>query len=460
MIKSRTLPVDLGDRTDGKYHNFGESGALTNTYNVYCVGALGGTFYHTTQHYEKPCFNELSSLYNKSRNLAASNSWIPTSLGQEYLQSTTRPKPHFNECTHSTVQGFNYPFLHCGMNTNGSFSLQPYMKWAPPGQSIANIGDLSPSDWSAWSDVQRRAWWSMQPRFETEIALLNFIYEMKDFKRMARYLLKFKFTEIGQKLRGLRNRLRQLDGGIKSTSRGGKTLAQITRTAAEARLVSEFAIKPLISDLTTIFKTVANVIELTQQQFADRGNLHQISHYSEDGPTIMTGSYSSANLRSRFLGNVQQSRFTATLQYSYRYDMRKGWDLLSRSMGLEFNAETFWNMIPFSFLADYVYKVGTALHTMRTDPNVNMRLLQYCESILQTRSTGYHVDKSSPYLRAFYCPCSNQGELGLVSVAGYRKTLYRRRLAHPNKGAAMPKFASPTQGQLYNLAALVRCFFK
>jgi hypothetical protein len=393
--------------------------------------------------------------YTVGRDSATTLAIPPTSLGYEKIESTTRAKPYFNAVRHERIQGFSYPFLSSVLYGQSTSNFAYRRIACPSTTTLSNLGVLEVVPWGAYEDVRRRAWWSMQPRFETEVQLLNFIFELKDFRSLAKHLMNFKISEVGVKMRSLRRRLQK--GAVKSGTLGG-TLADITRVAAEARLVNEFAIKPTLSDLANIFHLLAETITMAQSEFAARGALHQLSHYSEPEAPVTSGSYGTRYYTPRFLGVVAESQFTATMQYSYKYELRKGWDLLKVGLGLQFTAEAIWNMIPFSFLVDYVYKVGQAFRDMRVDPNVQMRLLQYCESIKQSRSIGYHYDTSNSNLLAFYCPTNKFG-ISHIPVTGYGWSLYRRRLVAPNKGAALPRYKTASNRQLLNLAALVRCFF-
>lgn len=437
MKKTRDLVADVGDRSDCKY--WASSGQ-----NIKSREPLKSMLKDPAPHY----YSGLSK--------AGTTATRPTSLGFESIESSTRGKPAFNSCVHLRLMGFNYPYLAV---TDVSAEMANYVTYWRKGKTGSPIGQLNPLPWSVFDGAQRRAWWSMQPRFEAEVDLLNFIYEMKDFKQIAKTLLHFKFAEIGQQLRDLRNRLAKMRREeITPIRRSGESLRDITRTAAEARLVYSFAIVPLIADVTALFKQLATTIERLQEQFNNRGQASQLSHYSEPGDETNAGTYGTKYNSIYFTGTTSGSLFTATLQYSYLYKMRKGWDLLKRGYGLEVNAEVLWNAIPFSFLVDYFYKIGNAIHAMKTDPNVHVRTLQYCESILQTKISGILLDTSASLLLKSFVPTSKVSVGSKIGLTGYSATLYRRRVCSPNKGAALPRASGPSKGQLWNIAALIRCF--
>lgn len=377
-------------------------------------------------------------------------------MGVQEFESTTRRKPLFNSCYNRKVQGINIAHMVVYPKTvPTSCGYRDYHRVSTLAYHVPVVQNVS---WSTFDDASRRAWWSMQPRFEGEIQILNFIYEMKDFKTIAKYLLKFELSKVGSKMVALRNQLRRLSKQTNARLAAGETLSAITRTTAEARLVYSFAIMPMINDITAILKQLATTVELAQNMFADRGEVSNLSHYTEEINLFSNGNYgTSDNTRYYFYGDRSDAVFTATMQYAYRYKMRQGWDLFKRGWGLEVNAEVLWNALPFTFLVDYFYKVGQAIHTMRTDPNVFLRLSQYCESILVSSMSGISIkDAALAYLYAPYASKSTGGHTG---VSGIRGTLYRRRVGNPNKGMATPRATGATNGQLWNLAALARCLF-
>jgi len=405
-----------------------------------------------------PC-QTIWDYFQWKRPLAATHAGFPDNgSGIETFESTTRPSPEFNECKHLKKFGYNYPYLWIIEGSTSSYFYNGWYWRKQMAGSRNTAANFSPLPWYTCDGAQRRAWWEMQPRYESEIQFLNFLYELKDFKRMAKSLMSFEFSKIGSKMRDLRRRLVKLSNETKLLVQAGGTLRDITKTAAEAQLVNSFAIKPLISDVAAILHTLALTVETAQSQFAARGAINQMSHYTETINESKTGSYGTANSAMYFTGTRDVTTFTACMQYRYKYKMRHGWELIKRGMGLEFNAEVLWNAIPWSFLVDYFYKVGHAIHTMSTDPNVTLSMSQYSESMLTRRDSGIMWDKTVPKGLYIYAPYSN-GVGGMVPLAGYAGSHYERRVTMPNKGVALPKFAHLSTGQKWNMAALIRAFF-
>jgi hypothetical protein len=293
----------------------------------------------------------------------------------------------------------------------------------------------------------------MQPRFEGEISMLNFLYELKDFKDIMKHAAKFDYRAISDNLRKLKsNFLRQKRKGLNGAP------FDPSLPAANIRLVYEYAIKPTLSDVSTILNQLGIIVREAQQEFQLAGEESQKSHYSEE--IIHTNSVV-RKAASYGEGNLNSSRFTATLSYKYDYAMRSDIDAFMTYWGLSGTWEAFWNAIPFSFLADYFCKIGKAVHMMERDRNVSLTTDQYCESVLNDSSYGVFTFADSTVKEQAWVINGKyrNGPLATpVFISGLRSTIFHRVLTHPNKGTATPRFSVPTWGQKLNMLALARCF--
>lgn len=277
--------------------------------------------------------------------------------------------------------------------------------------------------------------------------MFNFIVELKDFKSLARFLMN--------------KPIRKLSNMFKRVIR--KKRFDPTKPLAELHLANEFALKPLISDIVTLAMQMDEVCASVQQNFADAGRERNSRHYSENFPVSGTNTmsaYSQTKYPHVFTGASEQLSFNATMEYSYKYNMRSSLDAFTRYYGLRPNAEAIWNALPFTFLVDYVYKVGDALKINRRDKNVLLELTQYCESLLSERTSGYHF-KASRLLGPLLGVGSSkiyQAPSGNILLHGAKTTFYSRILTHPNKGAVLPRVKRPSTKQGWNVLALARCF--
>lgn len=448
MQKSRTLETDYYDRSDSKY--WASSGSATR----------GTPFYE----------NLLTSMpvnYESGRGKAATLAVSPSGTGSENIESSTRGRRYFNDCTHLKYIAFNYPFhpiINYPVGSN-SFYYNYYYRLGAIG-TFSSVALNTMIKWADVEDIQRRAWWSMQPRFESEISMLNFIYELKDFFHLAKLIATFKWADAAGKLRKARSIIKAMEQQ-KKLLQAGKLSAAMTKVISEAWLFNAFALQPLLKDVGTILDMIEATVDEAQAKFSAQSEFFQKSHYSEDINTrVITGTYASGSQGYIFTGSVRTDRFTATLQYAYDYKLREGWDKVKRWWGYDLTASSIWEAIPFSFLVDYFWKVGDAIHNMQLDKNVQTHVYQYCESILTTLSYGRHIDTSKSVLSSLYMPARYKAMTRdkplaqLIPTAGYEGSHYRRRVTSPNRGSALPRFALPTDTQKWNMLALVRGFFK
>lgn len=390
----------------------------------------------------------------------------PAPFGLQTFESTNRARPLFNACDNLRCQIVTLPYSILYERYNNP--LQAYWKWLSiilPWHNIGstskafNIGNVA---WTDCEDSQRRAWWSMQPRYEAEVNALNFLWELKDFRSIARKFRKVNIRNISRDLAKIRTRLRRElkklrgKGSLKILK---ESLDSITRLISELHLTKEMAIDPLVADTIVILDEASTVIEKVQEQFQVRGFAPQRSYYSETIEQIDNLSFSTTDYW-RPSGNFSDVRFNATLEYMYSYEMRSAHDVIRKHYGLDVTGQAIWNAIPFSFLVDYFIKIDRAIHDMAKDPNVDLKTVQYCESLNNVTQRGYHV-VSDARVHGFYCP-----DLGIKSaetigsrpnlLTGTKVSHYRRRVTQPNQGSALPRLTLPTKGQVRNLLALTR----
>jgi hypothetical protein len=281
----------------------------------------------------------------------------------------------------------------------------------------------------------------MQPRFEGNISMLNFLYELKDLKQLLR-LLK------AHPIRKIRNFLRRK-----------RRWVDPTRPLAEAHLTWFLALKPLLSDISAISKQINEIVVQAQSEFADAGLGRNSRHYSET--EVFTDTISWYGAPSYHLGDGSYDRqtFTATMEYNYIYSARNSLDAFMRYWGLVPTYEVLWNAVPFTFVIDYFIKVGDSIAAMEKDPNVDLKLMQYCESILSSRGYGRFLNPDHVHGRMAVIDRSLvQGMVHPRVISGTLSSLYTRSVVAPNKGAALPRLdpISPREG--VTLAALLRCF--
>lgn len=399
------------------------------------------------------------AMWENGRKNAISNQLVvPTSykskVGWERISGTVGSRQTYNPVCHTKLMGVNRAFLmyHARyIYTNPQmWYVEPYHRHAFP----STLVDITPSQLLAKHasrpadlTVRARAWHNMQPRFVSDVNLLNTLFELKDFKYAATQLvrsgLKRSLLEDASRMVNSLMRDRRID---------------LSRPAASAWLAYHLAYLPTVKDATSILNQINNMVRDEQRKFSDEGQSLQTTHYSENLGLEESGAVGAGNYYWRTLGSVNSTKFTATLQYTYNYKMRDTVDAWRKYWGLNGSFEAFWNMIPFSFVADYFVGIGRSIRAMEHDQNVDLTTWIYGESIKTTFSTGYYINSDTRDMVT--CVGGNvridAENFGLL-LAGYEGTHYHRIRTVPYYGPALPKFKVPKTKQFLTMAALVRC---
>lgn len=441
-MKERALSFLLGDG-DGRYYALGA--AVKPASNPYWIGY------------------DVKVAYAKYRSLAMSNLAIPVVNGKEIFDSSTRPYGQFNDCRHWKLSGVNVPFQLVGEYYYDRYTWFEFCfarRSSFLSTYLNQVGTIPNPSWNGTEDAARRAWWSMQPRFEGEFSALNALYELKDFKDLIKHLgTAFNLTRQRDWARFTRTKVHIAKKAMASGSTAKNVLATVdasTKIMSELYLTKVFAIDPTIRDFVTLSGQLATLVDTKQKEFFDRGLGNQVSHYSETLEEASSFSTMYGNEYYIDRGLLSKVLFNATLEYRYDYQMRSYNEALKRYYGLNVNAEVVWNALPFSFVLDYVLKVSQAIANMSTDPNVSVIQNQYCESLISERTYGDHYNADG---RVRHCTINGGAAYRNTLISGYRGALYLRRVCSPNKGSALPRLTLPSSKQRTNLTALLRCLW-
>lgn len=212
-----------------------------------------------------------------------------------------------------------------------------------------------------------------------------------------------------------------------------------------------------------MFQQANIIVREAQQQFFESGSNFQKSHYSEELNRIDSRSIAKNNQGWYGSGYLETTTFTATLRYKYDYSMRDTIDAWMKYWGFCGSFEAFWNMIPFSFLADYFVQIGNSIHAMEHDPRVTLGDYEYGESLKTTLTQGLST-VSGPLLFTLVLDgnvyMKARGDrVGDRLLAGTEGTIYTRLPRTPYYGPATPRLKLPSTRQSLNICALLRCLF-
>lgn len=387
---------------------------------------------------------------------------VSSYIGTEVL-NTESGKGRQNPCFHTKVGVVNIPYLlYQGSYTFDSRRyLAEYYRLSPfPSVTVPQV--TKPAvDFSA---AKRRAYRSMRPRFDGDISMINFLFELKDFRDIAKALPKLysrMHTDFAStNWRWWLSSVDHLQSDVANMLRKG--IVEPTRPAAEMWLIYQFAISPLMRDIASMVGQATTTALEAQALFKKQGLQEQTSHYSEKVVHAETGTVGSKNYYCLKFGQYSETKYTATCKYLYDYALRNKVDAFMRYWGLGGSFEAFWNMIPFSFLADYVIQIGKSIHAMERDPNVlNWQIKSWTDSEKFKICNGWYI-QDDPRTKVWVIDGVFQNPLSRAHgklLCGVEGSIYDRRVSQPTIGLYVPKLKGPSLKQWISVAALARCFF-
>lgn len=358
----------------------------------------------------------------------------------EQINYTQFPRPSDNSCLHRkttrnrprtgiiTYAGgvsdmVNYYEEHYDNPAHWWISFYP-SAW---GQDAHSNSDLFSGDPLTLVNLQDKVDASMAymlPGIRPNISLLNSIYELKDFKS---------FPKLLKRANDFIARLPAFLNGRTTKAYRRKTLRQLTRLGAEGFLSYEFAIAPLLRDITAI----RNILTTTREKLkklVENNNKPQIAHYVSKTARSTIVDTSPFTVSNHFNGGIFKRTiecpdgivFRAAMAYSYR--ITSSGNLYERALldnlGININPSIIWNAVPWSFVIDWVANVGswldqftrknlrivTAIHryncsvkvrgkcTLETMYSVDGPGPQVYNATQTVESTGYHRQMAQPDL--------------------------------------------------------------
>lgn len=387
-------------------------------------------------------------------------------MGIERLESTEKFYLD-NYCKHRRIRRVNLPYTYGYEKFQSGgwrISVYPFSRYSPatwvyPDANFVetrHAGSLG----QVGSELRAEAYWDMRPKFEGEVSMLNFLYELKDFRSICKLLSK---SNNSNPLWALANTNKN---ALSTREKAGillEPLSSPTKTLAELHLVNSFALQPLMSDCASIISQAQQMVDDAQSRFAASG-AGTTRHWSKQlDPDANLSKAAISGPVQYWVGSRVTSTYTATAKMKYNYTPRGRFEALCKFWGFDISAEAIWNGVPFSFLFDYFISIGKSLKRMRTDENVTQfRMSNFVESVSTIYENGRYISQVT---------VNNQNNMGIVldnvyhnsetkihMIDGYDCSIYQRMIGiEPYFGPALPKLKVPTGSQLANMAALVRC---
>jgi hypothetical protein len=241
-----------------------------------------------------------------------------------------------------------------------------------------------------WSSLDTQAMVAMTPSAKTGLSLVNFVLELKDFRRLAQ---------------AFHNRTGILAETLGVSKLELKTLLRHPiRELSSAYLNYSFNWRPFVSDLLKIYSALASTQKRLQEIWR-RQNKPQTRHYRWVIDNNLTTDWSSLAQGSQLNNvNVQPGDgshhrlvvktryryvdvpvYRATMRYTYSCPgaltiMSKinGW---LDAFGVKLDASIIWNAIPFSFVVDWLVDVSGFLRRFSIDNlGLQVQIEDFCSS--------------------------------------------------------------------------------
>lgn len=457
--KSRVVKPDLGETGDDKYFTASSWGypdlstrqAIETTHSLWYAS---GKYQRTT-----------------------STGFASWPLGSESLNSATGGYGLMNNCTHVRQRAMQLPVTAAHRNYWGDPGVyfESYYRYGTSYSYVTTAANTALRLGAQYNNpgFSARAFWSMRPKFQSDSALLNSIFELKDFSELGTgFVNNLSTTGIRRNLKKANRQIRAFRRGPKGFVKpfADKSIAWLThpsqiigdlaQIAATAQLTYSLAIMPTIRDVAGIHANAVKSVRSLGEQFKALGDEGARSHYSENFVHQQSITPGSKNNYWRGDGTYVRTRVTATMVSYYRVLWKRFEDVYPYWWGLELGVDEIWNILPLSFLLDYILTIGKSLEYMDVDKNVNVLSTEYCESVKVLADYGQFIlyDTRVPLLGidgVLQPPPTSKVKPLLVT--GTRGSYYRRQVMEPYKGPALPQLKLPSTNQAANMLALAKC---
>lgn len=206
---------------------------------------------------------------------------------------------------------------------------------------------------NGWTQFMFRAIQSVRPKFKADVSIPNFLFELKDLKRILPTKRQIEELSVALGKIGSSNPFKRGDA--------------VANAASQQFLSANFGYLPLISDIFKITDAIKNF-----NSYVDRFKLASgrplTGYYTEINSNrvkTVVDSYDDGTIKSRLERQEGQIKYNCTIKYSYDISLPHLFapSLLLKYAGFRSNPRIIWDAIPFSFLLDWVYKFGKALES-------------------------------------------------------------------------------------------------
>jgi hypothetical protein len=278
---------------------------------------------------------------------------------------------------------------------------------------------------------------STLPYIKAELSIVNSLIELKDFKSLPESALRV--------IRLLEQKIFSLGGVVNTGYYVARTLRDFiysaVQTGSDAYLQAQFNIIPLLSDIRGIRTALSRLEKRINDLIAQQGR-PQRKHFSftfwefRDMPDF-TAPTSLDTFPFPFVeGQVVMDRYTTTSPTTFHFEIEYNYNFtqyqeehalllgLLDSLGVNLNPQIIWNAIPWSFVVDWVAKVGNYLNQFQVrnmEPVINIRRCLWSV----TRERRIVVSKKVSSLDAPTDPAfSSYTQLPVIRETSYRRDVF------------------------------------
>ena len=456
---------------------------------------VSGTIYAdtSTQEAQKAFCESIRSQYRHS-SLAYTGYESNFNGGETILSSSGKiggVVAGMRNCHHTKLRMVQYPVTMCwdyyGTGITWKY-FRPYWRFPTAMPFWSNAVDVAQRFSATLLNdpfFSARAYWSMRPKMQGEFQSLNSIFELKDFADPLRqickldvksafsrgavlltshsdYLTRKERSKVYKSLtKSYWNKLVKTitKGSIPFSSALGTIGNMSLNMSARAILTWNLAVMPTIRDFATLHAQMQKDVYDSARRFVQYGEDGARSHYSEINIHHQSITPGSKGDYIHGDGKYVFTRRTATLISKYKVLWEKFEDRYPYWWGFELGIDEIWNMLPFSWLIDYIATVGKSLEMMDKDQSVHILSTDYCESVKTYAQSG-HFLFAGPRMRALMIDdkfISLPSRVTPLLVTGASASVYTRVVKDPYRGPALPRLRLPGLKQTANAIALARC---
>jgi len=225
----------------------------------------------------------------------------------------------------------------------------------------------------------------------------------------------------------------------------------LTKKLAEGHLSYSFGVKPFISDVKKLWNTLTNHQSILEDFLERRGKV-QKRYYTEglqsDSETSPT--YSPAGYTRIYHKGNDECQYWASMTYTYDCpDIDNYWQFIQamrQMLGLRLSASVVWELIPFSFVVDWFWRVGDFLEQFEESVYpVTVKVLEYTVTKKRTLTYRTHLKYYDPY-----------GVWKDTIISTGKSKFYTRRRTTPDSGTTFINRGQYGSNQLALSASLLR----